>query len=199
MDPSPLIFLLSGTPGTGKTTAAKLLHEKYEYVILSLGDAVIQNNLYSGEDSDRDTKIVDPDKLDSFFQSFYDSLTENVIVECHYADLIDHPAVSLAIVLRCHPDVLRTRLAPRNYSAQKVRENAQAEFLGDSTSFMLEHEQMREKQRIFEIDTTNATEEQLVNEIHEIIQHPEKFAHLLAGKISWLSDESIALDDFYKD
>jgi len=195
----PRIFLLSGTPGTGKTSLAHILRDKYGYLILSLGEAVIQNNLYSADDPTRDTKIVDPNKLDRFFDEYYGRLSRDVLVECHYADMIAHPAIELAIVLRCHPNILRQRLCPRTYHPSKIAENDQAEFFGDSTSFMLEKLDLVQHKRIFEIDTSKDAINDIAEEINQIIQNPENFTHKLAGRLSWLSDDSVSLEGFYEE
>lgn len=189
-------FLISGIPGTGKTTITKKLNEKYGYSFLSLGEVVIKNNLYSGEDTTRDTKIVDFDKFDAYFQKFFQTHKGDIILEGHYADLIDHPSVNIAIVLRAHPNVIETRLNPRGYSKEKVLENIQAELVGDSTSFMLEKSSLVDKHHVFEINTTNLTIEEIADKIHLIFKHPEKFRENVAGKLSWLSDNSVSIEKY---
>ena len=189
-------FLISGIPGTGKTTITKRLNEKYGYSYLSLGDVVIKNDLYSGEDLTRDTKIVDLDKFDAFFDAFFQNQKDDIILEGHYADLIDHPSVFIAIVLRAHPNTIETRLKPRGYSRAKIMENIQAELIGDSTSYMLEKKKLVQKQHLFEIDTTNLIIDEIVDTIHNIFSHPENNLDLLAGKLSWLSDESVSIEKY---
>ena len=44
------IFLLSGTPGTGKTSIANLITEKYHVPHLSLTEIVLTHQLFSEED-----------------------------------------------------------------------------------------------------------------------------------------------------
>ena len=120
----------------------------------------------------------------------------DLIIEGHYSDMIDHSSVILAIILRAHPEKIYERLKPRGYSKEKITENIQAELLGDSTSFMLEKKKLVEKNRIFEIDTTKKTIEDISCEIHQIIQNPDENIQQIAGKISWLSDESVKIEKY---
>ncbi|QEE14927.1 adenylate kinase family protein [Promethearchaeum syntrophicum] len=190
------LYLLSGTPGTGKTTVAKKLKDN-NFSIISLGDFVIQNNLFCEEDKKRDTKIIDEEKINSFFSKYLSNnkFSIPIIIESHYADIIDLPC-EIAIILRCHPQILEKRLQSRNYSPEKIRENIQAELLGDSTSHMLEREDLIEKGSIFEINSSNLTIEETANKIAEIIQKPENFQDLKAGWLSWLSDPTVQMENY---
>jgi len=190
------LFLLSGTPGTGKTTVAKIL-EDLNFFIISIGDFVIQYNLYDDEDKKRDTKIINEEKINTFFSKYLDNtiISKPIIIESHYADIIEIPS-ELAIILRCHPQILEKRLQSRDYSPEKIRENVQAELLGDSTSHMLEKEDLFEKGVIFEIDSSNLTIEETANKIAEIIQKPENFQELKAGWLSWLSDPTVQIENY---
>ena len=79
---APKIYFLSGTPGTGKTSAAKLLTEKGFFVI-SIGDIVIQKNLFLSEDKERDTKIIDIEKINVYFSKFLTNISKPTILESH--------------------------------------------------------------------------------------------------------------------
>ncbi|MHA1563287.1 MAG: adenylate kinase family protein [Promethearchaeota archaeon] len=193
---TPKIFLLSGTPGTGKTTVAKMLEDR-NFIIISIGDFVIKYNLFDDEDKKRDTKIINENKINIFFSKFLNdsNISKPMIFESHYADIIEIPC-ELAIILRCHPKILEKRLQSRNYSPEKIRENVQAELLGNSTSHMLEKEDLVEKGLIFEINSSNLTIEETANKIIEIIQKPENFQDLKAGWLSWLSDPTVQIENY---
>ena len=190
---TPKIILLSGTPGTGKTSIAHELFSQFQYEFISAGEVVLEENLYSAEDVARDTKIVDADKFNAYFEHKLEKLSRNLIFECHYADMLNHSQISLGIILRCHPTVLETRLKSRGYSDQKLRENGEAELLGASSSYMLEKQELVKRNAIFEIDTTHKNILEVATCIHDIIQHPSHHQELKVGEISWLSDESIDL------
>ncbi len=185
------IFLLSGTPGTGKTTLVHYLHDHYQYQYISLGEEVLANNLFSREDPTRDTKIVDEKKFNQFFTQKLQLIHEPVIVEAHYADMLENPRISLGFILRCHPHILEARLQTRNYTQDKINENIQAELVGDSTSYMLDHPNLTEEHKIFELDSSNTSLSEIAEQMIQIIKDPLKFRHLEAGWLSWLSDPTV--------
>jgi adenylate kinase len=170
----PYVILLSGTPGTGKTTISKSLSKQNGWEIFSLGDFIVDKKFYSSELDNRDAKIIDTEIaakegareiLTRYFAS------EVVVVDSHYADIILDGFSELekhvnnlcvrnyaqreniiGIVCRCHPNVLLERLAKRNYSNSKIMENIQAEILSESTQNLSE---VLQEKKIIEIDTTN--------------------------------------------
>lgn len=190
------VFLLSGTPGTGKTTIAKLIQKKYGIGVLSLTEIVIENNLFSEIDEERDTKVVDDEKLVTFINNYIQTHDGDLLVEGHYADLVDSPQLSVGIILRCHPAELAQRLAKRKYKTKKINENIQAEIVGDCTSYMLEIDELVEAQRIFEINTSGKTETESAEIIYDVFQHPEEHLDLIAGQFSWISDPTVNPEDY---
>lgn len=190
------IFLLSGTPGTGKTSIAKLIQKKYGINLISLTEIVLEHNLYSEEDKERDTKVVDEDKLMMFIDQYIQTHDGDLIVEGHYADLVDSPQLTVGIVLRCHPAELVNRLAKRNYKTKKINENIQAEIVGDCTSYMLEIQELVNANRIFEINSSGKTEAETAEIVYEVFQHPETHLDLIAGQFSWLSDPTVNPEDY---
>lgn len=101
----PYIILLSGTPGTGKTTISNLLNKKYGWEVFSLGNFIADNKFYLREDKFRNTKVIDMET--SSIKGFIEVLNiwirklhslkgieanklsyMPIVVDSHYSDII---------------------------------------------------------------------------------------------------------------
>lgn len=175
-------IIISGCPGTGKTTLSSSLAKILNVEIISLGELVEREELYSHIDSGRDTKVADLDRLVPRIVELINNTEGVVIIEGHYADIVPSSLVDLVIVLRTHPEVLSNRLEAKGWSVEKVRENVQAEILGSCTFNALK---AYRNELVYEIDTSNLSEEEIVTIVLEIIN--EKPMKYKAGIINWLS------------
>ena len=63
--PKSSITLVSGTPGTGKTTLAKKLSEIMKFAYIDANKVIAKYNLSEGYDYKRKSKIIDTKKLNS--------------------------------------------------------------------------------------------------------------------------------------
>ena len=57
------IIVISGTPGTGKTSVSKAIGESYKSKIISLNEFAIKVNFNIKYDTKRKTHIIDTEKL----------------------------------------------------------------------------------------------------------------------------------------
>ena len=132
---SPLA--LTGTPGTGKTTLARLLDRPR----LEL------SNYYKASSDGRDDGgewLVD---LEQMATAVAHDASPEAIIEGHLSHRLG--LCETVVVLRCHPDELRERLGARGYAEAKLRENLEAEALGIITAEALET-----GTKVHELDTT---------------------------------------------
>ncbi|AGB05202.1 putative nucleoside kinase, CMP and AMP kinase [Aciduliprofundum sp. MAR08-339] len=158
-----MLIALTGTPGTGKTSVAKVLER--EYRVIYLKDFEDARMYY---DEERKSYVVDIDMLKDKVKELKDK--EKVILEGHYSH--DMP-VDLVIVLRCHPDELRKRLEKRGYIERKIRENLEAEAMGLITSEAINY---YGKDKVFEVDTTGREPKDVAEDVRNIIERKdEKF------------------------
>lgn len=175
------ILAISGTPGTGKTEVGQLLAKRLNAQILELSDLAKQKQLLLGRDQERDTFIVDVDQLRHFLVDLARKADERYIVVGHFADEVPVEFLELIVVLRCNPVVLTQRLLQRGWTHEKILENIQAEILSECTAqAMTRHD----SSKVFEIDTTSLTLEEVVEAIEAILSG--KGNQFVVGQISWL-------------
>ena len=87
------------------------------------------------------------------------------------------------IVLRCHPDELRKRLAFKGWSEEKVQENVYAEILD---VILIETLDVHPEEHIFEIDTTGKSVVIVASIISEIMNNDFKpMKKYNIGNIDW--------------
>ncbi|MFX1277438.1 MAG: adenylate kinase family protein [Promethearchaeota archaeon] len=193
-------MIISGTPGTGKTSVSKKITEKINARMISLNELAISKNLIISYDQKRDTNIIDAkkiiDQVEILIQKHSQGNIEVLIIESHFSDIIPNDLIDYPIVLRCHPDELMKRLKERDYKTEKLIENAQAEILGNCMNFMIKKNMGKE---IIEINTTNLNVKSIAEIIIHIIQdnkYMEKFSKL---KVDWLEKlfQENRLEDFF--
>ena len=124
---APLRVAVTGTPGTGKTTATDLLAgdgEGPDCEVIHLNDAIREHGLHEGEDAERGSLVADLDSLAEWVDDRVAASAASVVVlESHLAHHLDADRVA---VLRCAPEELETRLRERGDDAEKASENSES-------------------------------------------------------------------------
>jgi adenylate kinase len=170
----PPVYIVTGTPGTGKTTVSTILSKKLGASHIELSRFSIENGYVVEDDVERDTKVVDIEALSSAVMGIIQESTSPVIVDGHYAhDLVDEALISYLFVLRKRPWDLKAVLETRHYSSEKVWENLEAEIMGVITGEALE----LFPSKVIEIDTSDQTPDETAEQINDIIDDgtsPEK-------------------------
>lgn len=155
------LIIICGTPGTGKTGVANRL-KKMGFRILHLSDLVIREKLYLKYDEERDSYVIDPDKLIRKIIEIKEKTTKPLIIEGVGAEIIPKELVDLCFVLICEPKELERRLKAKGYSKEKIDENLEAERLNLIWGEALDN---YGADKVIVIDTTNLTEEEVARRI----------------------------------
>ena len=117
---------LTGTPGTGKTSITRVLSELA--LTRSVSDLADERGFLGLPEPEEGVKEIDIDNLVSSLEGEWvtepDGLT---IIEGHLAHNLPCDAV---VVLRCDPDILRSRLEKRGYPERKINDNVEWELMG---------------------------------------------------------------------
>ncbi len=112
-------ILITGTPGSGKTTLAKKLAKKLGLSYLNEKDFALSNKIGSfNEENELEIPIKDFEKKMNYFLK----KNKNVILEGHVLCEMKLN-VDLVIVLKIDPEELQMRLSSRNYTELKIMDN----------------------------------------------------------------------------
>ncbi|HET7323955.1 MAG TPA: adenylate kinase family protein [Halococcus sp.] len=166
---------VTGTPGTGKTTATERLETRFD--VLHLNDVVRDEGLSSGTDDARDSLIADMDKIEQWLCERTGDSDGVEIVESHLAHRLPAERV---IVLRCHPEELGNRLAKRGESETTIKENKESEALD---VILAEAVETYGLDSVYEIDATDRTPEEISREIETVVSGDREPS---AGVVSFL-------------
>lgn len=143
-----MIIIITGTPGTGKSTLAKALAKKLKIHYIDVNKVIDKYKLKEAYDKKRKSDIVDEKKLSKILVKLT-KIYPDCIIDSHMAHEMPKKHVDLCIVTKTELKTLKKRLEKRKYSKAKVQENLEAE------TFEICHTEAQEKgHKIILIDTT---------------------------------------------
>src|SRR3989344_6042986 len=125
-----MIIVITGTPGTGKTTLAKSIAKKKKSVYIDVNKLIKEYKLSEGYDRKRKCSIINIAKLKKVLVSIIKKANKSkksLIIDSHLSHYIQPKYVDLCIVTKCSLKELKKRLQKKGYNSQKTRENLEAE------------------------------------------------------------------------
>lgn len=120
-------ILITGTPGTGKTTTAEQAANTIGFKYVNVGDIVKEQECHEGKDNDFDAFILDEDKLIDVLEPIM--AQGGNIVDFHTCEIFPERWFDLVLVLRADTSVLFDRLKDRGYNEKKMTENMECEIM----------------------------------------------------------------------
>lgn len=155
-------IIITGSPGTGKTTIAKLLSERMGIGLISIKRVVDEAGLSRGRKHEVD--IGELREALSFLEK-----KDDYVIEGHLASELRLPS-DFIFVLRTHPRELRRRMERRGYGKRKIEENLMAEML----DYCLQRVEAEYGKRPLELDTTGRSPEESAMGLEDAIKHNKK-------------------------
>ena len=190
------VIIVTGTPGVGKSTVSKELSSRLVCRLVSVGDLVKDERLYTRVDRKRDTLVADMDQTSKRLSDIVSGSSEMLIVEGHYAvDVVPQETVKLVFVLRRDPEELREILRKRSYGEQKIRENIAAEILDVCLYDAVDR---CGAEKVCEVNVTGRKADEVVDEIQQVMQGKKKCR---IGIVDWLGklDSEGKIDEYLED
>ncbi|MHA1712437.1 MAG: adenylate kinase family protein [Candidatus Ranarchaeia archaeon] len=182
---SKKVILIGGTPGVGKSSVATFLARHMQGIVLDLGVLAAKEGLIIGDDFQRQTKIVDPQKLLQWLSLWLRDRDGWIILESHFIEIVKLPCVRLVLIIRAKPAVLKARLLKRGWNIRKINENVQAEILGVCAG---DARKTFKDVPVIEIDSSLSTPKDIAYEITGLLNSSSKTLKERAKiKFDWLS------------
>jgi adenylate kinase len=153
-------LVITGNPGVGKHTSAKLVAKKTKADVIDINNIAIEEGAIlkkTGRGLD-----VDVRKLTGLIGKLVQSRKDLIIVGHLAPYVLKTRGIDMVAVLRRSPYELQKTLEGRKYDYDKVRENVSSEILGVS---FYDSVKTFGKRKVAEFDTTGRTPEQTAGEI----------------------------------
>ncbi len=159
-------IIITGTPGTGKTTISQLL-STHGYKVHEVGKIVKEKHLYTLYDDEMECYVVDDDLLTPVLVELIENNSSPVpIILDGHVMMVPSEYIYHCIVLRCSIKTLRTRLEEREYKPSKIEENVEAEIMEVILTEMLESYGKENVSIVY----TDETEEKSCNDVLNFIK-----------------------------
>lgn len=157
----PLI-VVSGTPGTGKTTLAKKVAALLDYAYMD-GSLIVKSAFPKAPlDEKRGVPIIDERSFArealKIVRSDPEKAKKGYVLDSHLSHFLPKKYVKRCIITKCDLKALQKRLTLRGYSAEKVRENIDSEIFDTS---LVEAREVGHQ--VVVVDTTKGVQKQLRN------------------------------------
>ena len=113
-------IIITGSPGVGKTSAARALGKKLGCAVLNEKQFALEQKIGKWDPNENELVIPLEPYVKALNKLFLGE--ENVIMEGHLLCELKAKA-DFIVLIRVHPELLEGRLHLRNYSEEKVQDN----------------------------------------------------------------------------
>ncbi len=123
-------IIVTGTPGTGKTTVAKQLAKKHNATYVDVNAVIKENRLRESYDKRRKSYVVDINKLNKVLIKIIADAKKHkisLVIDSHLSHYVPAKYVDVCYVTKTSLKKLKKRLQKRCYGKHKIEENMQCE------------------------------------------------------------------------
>lgn len=170
-------LVITGNPGVGKHTTAFELKKILDLVLIDINDLAVQHHAFLQTPN----LEINSRKIAAIIESKLGESQRTVIVGHLAPYVLKKEWIDLTIVLRRSPYAILSTLESRNYSVEKIKENVASEILG---VILYDSVQCFGKEKIAELDTTQATSTEICEKIISLIKDN---TGRKIGVVDWLS------------
>ena len=176
------VILVTGTPCVGKTAVARLLASKLDALYVNLTELAVRENLISGKDEERDSIIIDENRMRHKIREIIGDCDQNdIVIDGHYAvSVVPKKLVTYVFVLRRDPVELRKFMEQCGFSGRKLWENLASEILDVC---LVDALNVHGKEKVCELDVTGKSVEEVISKILDVLGG-HKECHV--GVVDWL-------------
>ncbi|KAJ6639581.1 Adenylate kinase isoenzyme 6 like [Pseudolycoriella hygida] len=118
-------ILITGTPGTGKTTLSKELAKRFGFEHLDISTFAKENDFVEEFDDEYECAVLDEDKLLDHLEPIMEK--GGKIVDYHSCDFFPERWFDVVYVVQCDNSILFDRLTARGYNEKKIKSNIECE------------------------------------------------------------------------
>lgn len=169
--------MITGNPGVGKHTIAKVLAKKLDMKLIDINTVAIEKSAIIKKD--KIGYVVDLRKLSSVLRR---EISKDCLVVGHLAPyVLKKDNIGMAVVLRRSPYELERVYEKRGYNIQKKSDNISSEIIGVCLYDAIKR---FGRDKVAEVDSTERKAEKVASEIISIIKGRSARA---SSKVDWLS------------
>lgn len=171
------MLVITGNPGVGKHTIAKIVAKNLSFVLVDINKVAIENNAIKSKDATG--YVVDLRKLSSLMRKY---VSKKSLIVGHLAPYVLRKSdACMVAVIRRSPYELKRVYKKRRYNTQKMTENLSSEIIG-----VCLYDAIKKfgKNKVAEFDSTTAKPKVTVDKIIRTFKGKTEYN---VGKIDWLS------------
>lgn len=170
-------ILVTGTPGTGKTTISLALSKKLGVPYINLNELILASGQVSWNQLSNTFDVLDPEKVSAMLNEEVRKRS-GCICETLAIELLDSSIIDKVIILRRDPYLLWNELQKRGWPSSKVASNVLSELL-NVISYAARD---LFDGKVIEIDTSKSSPDECIDTIIRALN-----GEAIDNEIDWLS------------